>query len=69
MARRVKAPKLEFYRDDIGDHRWRVRAANGRIVADSAEGYRKRADCDRGAGITAQAIIAHHQAPASDTIN
>lgn len=64
-----RAPKLEFYQDDIGDWRWRAIAANGRIVADSAEGYRKRSDCDRGAGIAAQAILAHHQAPGSKALN
>lgn len=35
----------EIYRDEKGEFRWRVRAANGRIVADSAEGYIHRADC------------------------
>jgi uncharacterized protein YegP (UPF0339 family) len=37
----------EIYRDAGGDYRWRVRASNGRIVADSAEGYTNRADCER----------------------
>ena len=31
--------EFETYKDAGGDHRWRLRAANGRIVADSAEGY------------------------------
>jgi len=31
-----------------GDYRWRLRADNGRIVADSGEGYRNRADCEHG---------------------
>jgi uncharacterized protein YegP (UPF0339 family) len=35
----------EIYRGEDGDWRWRVRAANGRIVADSAEGYENRTDC------------------------
>ena len=33
---------FETYRDAAGDWRWRLRAANGRIVADSAEGYASR---------------------------
>ena len=37
----------EIYRDVRGEYRWRVRAANGRIVADSSEGYENRADCAR----------------------
>lgn len=28
--------------------RWRLRASNGKIVATSGEGYRRRADCVRG---------------------
>jgi uncharacterized protein YegP (UPF0339 family) len=35
----------EIYRDAGGEYRWRVRASNGRIVADSAEGYENRVDC------------------------
>lgn len=30
---------FETYQDKAGDHRWRLQAANGRVVADSAEGY------------------------------
>ncbi len=39
--------KAEIYRDARREFRWRVRASNGRIVADGAEGYRNRADCVR----------------------
>lgn len=35
--------KLTVYRATDG-WRWRLRAANGRIVADSAEAYRRRRD-------------------------
>jgi uncharacterized protein len=37
-----------FYRicqDNVGEWRWRLRAANKRILADSGEGYRNKADC------------------------
>lgn len=30
---------VEIYKDQGQDWRWRLRAANGKIVADSAEGY------------------------------
>lgn len=40
--------KFEVYRDQKSEYRWRFRADNGRIVADSAEGYTTRAACDRG---------------------
>ena len=39
--------KAEIYRDARKEFRWRVRAPNGRVVADGAEGYGNRADCVR----------------------
>jgi uncharacterized protein len=35
----------QIYRDARGEWRWRFRAANHRILADSAEGYSNREDC------------------------
>lgn len=64
-----RAPQLDIYTDKRGDWRWRAIAANGRIVADSAEGYRKRADCLRGAHIACQAILALVQVPSSNAVN
>lgn len=46
----------EFYRDAEGCHRWRVWSRNGRILADSGEGYRHKADCRRGLRATARQI-------------
>ena len=40
--------RFELYKDHTGGWRWRLRAANGNIVADSAEAYVHRADCERG---------------------
>lgn len=40
---------LEFFRDISGDIRWRLIASNGRIVADSAESYKKMVGAKRGA--------------------
>ena len=37
---------FEIYRDAKRDYRWRLRAGNRRIIADSGEGYRNRADCE-----------------------
>lgn len=31
--------KLVGYKDRKGEFRWRLRASNGKIIADSAEGY------------------------------
>ena len=39
----MRSAKLEIYRDAKREWRWRLRASNGRIVADSGEGYRRRA--------------------------
>lgn len=38
---------FEVYRDAGGDYRWRLRAVNGRIVADSAEGYASKRNAKR----------------------
>ena len=32
----------ELYRDAANEYRWRIRARNGRIVADSGEGYKRK---------------------------
>lgn len=32
-------PRFEVYRDRSSEHRWRFKAGNGEIMADSAEGY------------------------------
>ena len=33
---------FKMYRDAKGEHRWRLVASNGRVVADSGEGYKTR---------------------------
>jgi uncharacterized protein YegP (UPF0339 family) len=40
---------IEVYRDAKGEHRWRMKASNGRIVADSGEGYGTHAAAHRAA--------------------
>lgn len=39
----------EIYEDEAGEFRWRLVAANGRIVADSGEGYTRESDAHRAA--------------------
>lgn len=34
-----------MYQDAANEWRWRLKAANGRIIADSGEGYRNKQDC------------------------
>jgi uncharacterized protein len=40
--------KFYIYKDAKGEYRWRLRANNGRIVADSGEGYTKKDKCEHG---------------------
>lgn len=37
-----------LYQDRIGDWRWHYKSSNGRVIADSGEGYRNKSDCLRG---------------------
>ena len=39
--------KFHIYRDKAGEWRWRLVARNGRIRADSGEGYTRKFDCER----------------------
>ena len=46
LSRRVERITMTFeiYEDRGGEYRWRLRSANGQIVADSGEGYTRRDD-------------------------
>lgn len=37
-----------MYRDNAGQWRWRLYATNNRIIADSAESYHNKQDCQNG---------------------
>jgi len=51
-------PKFEIYTDKAGKCRWRLKAANGEIIA-SSEGYSSEASCRKGiASIKKNAPIA-----------
>jgi uncharacterized protein YegP (UPF0339 family) len=52
----MKKPPLEFYKDVGGKWRWRTHARNGKVTADSSEGYARRAGAERGAAATITAI-------------
>ena len=39
--------EYEIYRDN-GQYRWRLKADNGEIVAQSSEGYHNKSDCENG---------------------
>jgi len=40
--------KFEIYKDGQGDFRWRLKADNHETIADSAEGYSSKANCEHG---------------------
>ena len=70
LARRVAAAerpvyvrrsrlRFEVFRDRRGEYRWRLRAPNGQIVADSAEGYVRKSDCLRGMDLVRQVTVSN----------
>lgn len=42
---KAKVNVVRIYRDAAGEWRWSAIARNGKVVADSAEGYRNRSYC------------------------
>ena len=38
----MSADKVEVYTDKAGEFRWRYVASNGKILADSGEGYKRK---------------------------
>ena len=44
--------RFEIYKDHKAEWRWRLRAQNGNVLADSAEGYNRREDCEHGISLT-----------------
>lgn len=50
--------RFELYKDHTGGWRWRLRVPNGNVVADSAESYERRGDCERGIELVKSAASA-----------
>jgi uncharacterized protein YegP (UPF0339 family) len=42
---------FNYYQDTANEWRWRLNDGNGKIVADSGEGYKDRKDCEKGAAL------------------
>ena len=59
-------PHFEIYRDTAHDWRWRLRAANGRIVADSAEGYASKRNVNRAITAMLDAVGGSHGMPVQE---
>jgi uncharacterized protein YegP (UPF0339 family) len=38
--------KFETYEDNAQQHRWRLKATNGQIIATSGQGYKDKRDCE-----------------------
>lgn len=36
--------RIRFYKDVSGEWRWHMSASNGKFIAESGEGYKRRAD-------------------------
>ena len=39
---------FEIYQDARKEYRWRLKAANGQVIATSGQGYKAKADCRHG---------------------
>ncbi len=46
--------KFQLFKDRKGEYRWRLRARNGEIIADSNEGYSTKASCKHGIELVKQ---------------
>jgi uncharacterized protein YegP (UPF0339 family) len=42
------AGKFEVFKDGKGEFRWRLKAANGQVIATSGEGYTNKSGCENG---------------------
>ncbi len=45
---RTTESHFEVYKDKSNEYRWRLKAPNAKIIADSGEGYRDKQDCSSG---------------------
>ncbi len=51
------AGKFQIFKDKAGEYRWRFRAeGNWEIIADSAEGYVRKSDCEHGIELVKQQV-------------
>lgn len=53
-----RPPKIEIYNDAAGECRWKVISSNGKIIAESSEGYRSKESCERSLEIAKRAAEA-----------
>jgi len=48
-------PYFKVYKDNAGEWRWTLIAANGRKIGDSGEGYKNKQDCLHGIDLVKKA--------------
>lgn len=49
---------VQFYRSrKTKAYHWRVRGRNGKVLADSGEGYRRKADCAKGLLLASKQLV------------
>lgn len=53
----MKKPTFIVYQDHAGGWRWRLQHRNGRIIADSGDGYMRKRDAMRAVDTVLQAIF------------
>ena len=49
--------KFHVYKDHKGEWRWRLKAANGKVLADSGEGYNSKQACKAGIELVKTASV------------
>ena len=54
---KLAEPQFEVYKDRAGEWRWRLRASNNRVIADSSEGYKNKQNCVHGIGLVKQEAV------------
>ena len=56
----ARVERFDRYRDEKGEWRWRLLAANGLIVADSAEGYATKRGLNRAIARVREIVAVAH---------
>jgi len=50
----AKKADFEVFQDKRGEFRWRLKAENNQVIADSGEGYKRKTSCKHGIGLVKQ---------------
>lgn len=52
----ARPPRIQTYQDSKGEWRWRLRASNGRIIAEGGEGYKTKQGITRAVDTVVEAF-------------